>query len=96
MTREEKFMAMRGKDLVQYCLDNGIKVSQSRGILKEARADVVKRILDAEQNGITTVDSLLEELRNLPGDAKVDAIMAKVNELDVEDRAKFYQRLAEF
>lgn len=68
MTREEKLMSMRGKDLVQYCLDNDIKVHQSRGILKEARAGVVARILAAE-SGIPEpewkeeTDNLLEEFR---------------------------------
>ena len=62
MTKEEKLVAMRAKDLVQYCIDHGIKVSQSHGNLKEARGAVIKRILDAEgENDEVTTTGQLEE-----------------------------------
>lgn len=93
MTREEKLMSMRSRDLVELCQKMGVKVSQSRGNLKEARAGVIQRILDAEQNGIVTASSLFEEFKNLPEDACVADILAKVGGLDAEEQAEFYRML---
>lgn len=95
MTREEKLGSMRSKDLVQYCIDHGIKVSQSRGLLKEARANVIQRILDVERGTAITVDSLVEEFKSLSDNEDAAGIMEKVNNLDAEDRIQFYKLLAE-
>lgn len=68
MTRYEKFYSMRGRDLVQYCIDHNIRVSQTRGQLKENKANVVNRILamergEPEPEWKEKVDILLEEFK---------------------------------
>lgn len=70
MTREEKLYSMRGKDLVQYCIDHGIKVHQTRGILKEPIKNVVNRILAVEAGAPRPewqdeVDGMVEEFKAL-------------------------------
>lgn len=93
MTREEKLYAMRTRDLVQYCLDHGIKVSQTKGNLKEARAGVIQRILAAEKDGVMTVDSLLTEFKSMSDDMSLAAWYEKVNQLDHDDQIRLFDAL---
>lgn len=83
MTREEKLYSMRGKDLVQYCLDSGIKVHQSRGLLKEARAGVIQRILDfeANQNYSEKISYLANIFKSRTDQDDVSDIMDELNNL---------------
>lgn len=93
MTREEKLYSMRTKDLVQYCLDHGIKVSQTRGQLKEARAGVIQRIMAAEA-GEFTLDDLVQEFNNLPDDANLAEIFTKLEKLSDSDQQAFMDIIA--
>ena len=93
MTREEKLYSMRTKDLVQYCLDHGIKVSQTRGQLKEARAGVIQRIMAVEA-GEPTLESLVNEFNNLPDDANLAEIFTKLEKLSDSDQQAFMDIIA--
>ena len=93
MTREEKLYSMRTKDLVQYCLDHGIKVSQTRGQLKEARAGVIQRIMAAEA-GEPTLESLVNEFNSLPDDANLAEIFTKLEKLSDSDQQAFMDIIA--
>lgn len=96
MTKYEKFYSMRGCDLVQYCIDHNIRVSQTRGQLKENKANVVNRILAAESGEPEPewkekVDMLLEEFKTaVKNNPNGDATKYKEAILELNNDAAIY------
>ena len=94
MTREERLTSLRTKDLVKYAQKLGVKVSQTRGMLKEARAGVIKRIIAAEEGKLFTVEDLADLFMALSDDANVADIFDKVSQLSPEDQIRFLELTA--
>lgn len=94
MTREEKLSSMRTKDLVKYAQKLGVKVSQTRGMLKEARAGVIKRIIAAEEGRSLTVEDLADLFMSLSDDANVAAIFDAVTNLSPDEQVRFLELTA--
>lgn len=49
MTREDKLYTMRGQELIEVAEKLGVKVNKKGNTLKEAKAKVIARILEAEE-----------------------------------------------
>lgn len=83
MTRKEKLGSMRSRDLVELCQKMGVKVSQSRGNLKEARAGVIQRILDFEnsQKYSERISHLADIFKSRTEEDDVSDIMDELNGL---------------
>ena len=96
MTREERLTALRTKDLVKYAQKLGVKVSQTRGMLKEARAGVIKRIIAAEEGKLLIVEDLADLFMELSDDANVADIFDKVSKLSPEDQVRFLELTANY